>query len=961
VSRPALPSLKVPSSAGNLNPFCFTPSKLCGWALTSLLVFGALFAGSAQALTATEVQKLLADDVATGARFGSSVSVEGDTVLIGAPQDDDNGIRSGSAYVFTRDASGNWVQQAKLLAADGASGHQFGGAVSLDGDMALIGAHLDDDNGSGSGSAYVFTRNASGAWSQQAKLLAADGASGHQFGGAVSLDGDMALIGARLDDDNGRDSGSAYVFTRDASGAWSQQAKLLAADGTEEDRFGFSVSHDGDTALIGAVWDDDIGNFTGSAYVFQLGDETGIDPQARFAEERVLNDPTPTERDLFGHSVALNSRYLLVGAPNDSTQDAGVGQAHLFDANTGVLLQTFDEPTPTSDGTFGDQFGFSVALGAERVLIGAAGDSTQGPFVGQAHLFDIGAGALLHTFEDPTPTFFDRFGSSVAMDGDRVLVGDAQDDTEGVAVGQAHLFDANTGTLLQTFNNPMPVRVDLFGYSVALKSNKILIGAPGMATQGEGFGQAHLFDANTGSLLRTFEDPTPTSSDLFGASVALSGDLVLIGAPLDDTQGEDVGQVHLFDANTGALLHTLNNPTPTSADRFGGSVALKGDRVLVGAPLNDSQARDAGQAHLFDASTGDLVQTLGNPRLDFHSAGDLFGFSVALEEDRLLIGARFAQDPSGEGAGRAAYVFIDESALPPQMNEPPTVDAGPDAPIRAGSIIQLEATASDDNTPVSELSVQWQVISQPQDSQVEFFTPNALATGVRVDTDGAYEIGISVTDTEGLGATDSLTLSDTNLAPVADGGEDQMVYAGATVTLDASAGHDPEGDPIVDYEWVLGLKPEGSAAALSDPTIVNPQFVADLPGTYRIYNLIADFLGFGDPDAVEVTALSPEDFAQVEILEASETIAQLDATQVTNSGNQRAMGELFKQAVRMIQNEQPEQAVKKLNDARNRTDGCLDGGGQPDERGPGRDWVTDCDAQAATVLSIDRAINALSP
>ena len=150
--------------------------------------------------------------------------------------------------MFTRTGT-TWTQQAKLLASDGAAGDRFG-IVSLSGDTALIGAHYDDDNGIDSGSAYVFTRTGT-TWTQQAKLLASDGAAGDHFGASVSLDGDTALIGAHRMMTTELDSGSAYVFTRTGT-TWTQQAKLLASDGAAGDWFGATVSLYGDTALIGA-------------------------------------------------------------------------------------------------------------------------------------------------------------------------------------------------------------------------------------------------------------------------------------------------------------------------------------------------------------------------------------------------------------------------------------------------------------------------------------------------------------------------------------------------------------------------------------------------------------------------------------------------------------------------------------------------------------------------------------
>jgi FG-GAP repeat len=207
----------------------------------------------------TQQAKLVAADGVAHDRFGNSISLSGDTVLIGADGDDDNGVDSGSAYMFIRTGT-TWAQQAKLLALDGTIGDLFGSSVSLSDDTALIGAEGDDDNGVDSGSAYVFTQISS-SWTPLAKLLASDGAKGDMFGCSVSLSDDTALIGAFFDDSN---RGSAFVFTFTDS-TWIQQQKLVASDGAAYNGFGFSVSLDGNSALIGAPVDD---NSKGSAYVF---------------------------------------------------------------------------------------------------------------------------------------------------------------------------------------------------------------------------------------------------------------------------------------------------------------------------------------------------------------------------------------------------------------------------------------------------------------------------------------------------------------------------------------------------------------------------------------------------------------------------------------------------------------------------------------------------------------------
>jgi len=266
-----------------------------------------------------ETQKLLAGDGAADDSFGYIVSLDGNTALIGAPEGS-NGHDPGSAYVFTRTGT-TWTLQQKLNASDGAADDSFGVSVSLAGNTALIGAFWDDDNGADSGSAYVFTRTGT-IWTQQQKLLPSDGGVGDWFGWVASLDGDTALIGAPQNDDNGVDSGSAYVFTRTGT-TWTQQAKLLALDGAAGDWFGTCVSLDGDTALISAVLDNDNGHWSGSAYVFTRTGTTWTQQQKLIASDGAANDQ-------FGCWVSLDGDAALIGAPFDDDNGVDSGSAYVF-------------------------------------------------------------------------------------------------------------------------------------------------------------------------------------------------------------------------------------------------------------------------------------------------------------------------------------------------------------------------------------------------------------------------------------------------------------------------------------------------------------------------------------------------------------------------------------------------------------------------------------------------------
>ncbi|MEQ8211802.1 MAG: hypothetical protein RH917_18540 [Lacipirellulaceae bacterium] len=349
---------------------------------------------------------------------------------------------------------------------------------------------------------------------------------------------------------------------------------------------------------------------------------------------QTVDDPELTSTAAFGSAVAIDESYVLVGAMEDTTKGNRIGRAYLFEYNSGGLLHTFDDPTPTDI----DQFGVSVAISGRNILIGAWGDDTNGRRVGQAHLYDRITGNLLRTFNDPTPTAADNFGGAVAIDGNKVLIGASGDDTNG-SIGQAHLFDAASGDLLHTFNNPNTRSFGNFGNAVAIDGDNVLIGSSLDSTLGTAAGQAHLFDAISGDLQFTFNDPTPTfiggAGGVFAASVDIGDDLIVIGAPADSTNAIEAGQAHLFDT-AGNLLHTFDDPQSNLRDNFGSSVAIDGTNVLIGARFDDADGFNVGQAHLFDAITGNLQNTLNEPSV---SGGDRFGTSLAIDSDKIVIGS----------------------------------------------------------------------------------------------------------------------------------------------------------------------------------------------------------------------------------------------------------------------------------------------------------------------------------
>ena len=401
--------------------------------------------------------RLTASDPGVFESFGFSVAVWGETALIGAEWDREIATEAGAVYVFRPEGT-SWVEMQKLLASDGAALNHFGHAVALDGDVALIGAggHQHDD-GSGTGSAYVFRHNGS-SWVQDQELIASDGAWQDGFGTSVSISGDVAVIGALLDDDNGGNSGSAYVFRYDPkTDTWIEEQKLLASDGAAGSFFGAAVGIDADTVVIGAN-----GPTAGSAYVFRFDPD-----RSRWIEEQKLI-PLDGPGHEFGVAVSVSGDAILIGARLD-----GSGSAYVFRFDPGAppgSQWVQEQKLVASDPTGADQFGRAVAIDGDTAVIGAWVSDAGGPSSGAAYVFRFDGSTWFEQQQllpEPNP-WTNFFGYSVAIDNETVVIGAHGEDQQR---GAAYVFD-----LAPNCNCPHDLDAD---GSVGVKDLLILLGAWG--------------------------------------------------------------------------------------------------------------------------------------------------------------------------------------------------------------------------------------------------------------------------------------------------------------------------------------------------------------------------------------------------------------------------------------------------------------------------------------------------
>lgn len=400
----------------------------------------------------------------------------------------------------------------KLSARDGTVNSFFGSSVAISGDTAIIGAYGANVGGNPLGAAYVFVRTG-GAWIEQQKLVAADGASGDFFGISVAINGETAIVGARFDDlGAGTDQGSAYVFVRSGS-TWTQQQKLTAANAVNNDRLGWSVAVNGETAVVGAIGTN---SARGSAYVFVRNGTV-------WAQQQQLTATAGSVNDFFGLSSAISGETIIVGAPNAAGVSSLQGAAYVFVRNGSVWTQ--QQKLAAADGASADGFGTSVGISGETAIVGAPRDDIGARTdQGSAYTF-VRNGTTWSQQQKLTAADgagSDLFGQSVAISGETVIVGANFADVTATNQGAAYTFvrSGTTWTQLQKLLAPDAVANDQFGTVVSISGERAIIGAQSKTIAGNvGQGAAYIFATVIPPPPTPTPSPTPTPPPSFNTPV----------------------------------------------------------------------------------------------------------------------------------------------------------------------------------------------------------------------------------------------------------------------------------------------------------------------------------------------------------------------------------------------------------------------------------------------------------
>ncbi len=806
------------------------------------------------------------DNEKMGTRVASAGDVNNDgfnDVIVGAHGDNINGTDSGSAYVF----SGKDGSPLHTFNGDNA-GDFFGvnvasvGDINSDGfDDIIVGAFRDDNNGIDSGSARIFS-------GKDGNILytfngnSADDGFGSAVAGAGDFNGDGlpdVIVGASGDDDNGTNTGTVRLYI---SAVDTDNDGISDDIDTDDDNDGLSDIQESTLGTNNKITDTDgdgINDGTETINGFAPLDATHKPTAFSLVESTTFNGDSAS--DYFGYSVAgagdVNADGfddVIVGAYNAG----GSGSARIISGANGTILYTFNGDSA------GDSFGFSVARagdvngdGFDDVIVGAQGNDSNGTDSGSARIFSGSDGSILYTFNGYSD--HDYFGSSVASAGDvngdgfdDVIVGAYREDyLLSAAYGSARIFSGSDGSILYTFHGG-GAGDENFGYSVAGAGDvngdgfdDVIVGAYLNDTNGTNSGSARIISGKNGSTLYTFNGDS--AGDAFGISVAGAGDVngdgyadVIVSATGDDNNAVNSGSARIFSGSDGSILYTFNGDN--TSDEFGGSVAGAGDvngdgfdDVIVGAYRDDNNGAESGSARIYSGSDGSILYTFNGD-----SADDYFGRSVAgagdLNGDGIadVVVGTYADDNNGADSGSAriflSAVDTDGDGITDDVDTDDDGDGLADIDeATAGTNIKITDTDGDglnDGDEVNTHNTSPLLSDSDSDGlsdKLEAHTYNTNPNLADSDNDGVNDLDEitagtppTIADTDQDGVSDVLEIkygfdaNDANNTPVLSLTPKFNFYgnsAGDNFGVSVSAGGDVNGDNISDV--IIGANLDG--------------------------------------------------------------------------------------------------------------------------------------------------------
>lgn len=653
--------------------------------------------------------------------FGVSVALSGSTLVVGAQREDSSttGVNtvanvlannSGAAFVFVRDLGGNWTQEAYIKPSNTGASDLFGRDVDIEGDVIVAGAVEEDTGFDDSGAVYVFRRTGV-TWAQEAMLKASDNAIGMKFGFGVRISGTKILASSHLSDVGAVDSGSAYVFSYNGA-VWAQDQVLKASNFDTSDQFGYSVAMSGSELFVGSNQEDsnasdvdgnEADNSTsnaGAVYAFDFG--------ASWTQTNYIKARGDNDFRRFARSLASDGTRIVVGAP---TEDGRSGAAYVFLKVAGVWVQ--EARLTASNRDMGDQFGNSVIIDGDTILIGAPGESSIGGLsaLTPADNSAAGAGAVYefrriagawteqNYIKALAPGASDNFGNYIAWSGDTLVTSAHLEDSNSTVInaGQANNSASNSGAAYvfrrsgavwsqeAYLKAPNAGAGDAFGVRFGLSGNTLVIGAPledssSISSLADNSlvdsGIAYIFTRSgaTWSFDEAIKSSNIGAGDRFGNEVDHDGAHIAVAAIREAGDGEGIGgnpldnsltnagAVYVFKEVVGTFTQEgyLKSISPAAYGEFGIRIRISNGVIAIGTendssngeginPIITGESYRSGSVSLFKYQNSAWI-----PYLHIKSPNvdpqDRFGYAISLVGDQLVVGAPF-EDSSGLTGG----------------------------------------------------------------------------------------------------------------------------------------------------------------------------------------------------------------------------------------------------------------------------------------------------------------------
>jgi hypothetical protein len=626
-----------------------------------------------------QTQILTASDASQDANFGMSVGITasnsfGARAIVGAHKAEPSSggqTDEGQAYIFEF-VSGSWIQASPILKAAGSpinSNDYFGFSVAISNNTAIVGTPYHDEPGSVDvGVAHIFERTGSLTWTHRKKLLHNGGLAGDKFGYSVAISNTTVAIGAVEHLKNGVDvKGAVFIYTGSGTN-WTQQGNTLKGNCCfQGDGFGQSVSLDGDTLIVGAPYQNagiitNQINDTGSAFIFKRTMNV-------WNQVRQINNTTATATDYFGQSVAVSGVRFLVGSPNsdigaNQNQGAAFAYSHSSPTVTNPLVSTAVQ---------GSDYGYSVAVSGEYAAVGAPGENG---LKGAVYIFRNIGGSWVFD-QKLAGSVFSRFGHSIAISGNSIIIGAPFETISGnVQQGAAYIYWrgfsgsspwqlAVNGYITGTNGRPD----DNFGWSVGISCDQTaIVGAPRGSVTSANLreGVAFVFEQSGINWITQakLNATSPQASGLFGESVGLSDNYVVVGSPNFSSLK---GAAYFFNrTGSGWSSATVIGTGSQAGDRFGSSVAISSNLIAVGIPFKtfgSNTWQGATNVYQYNNGTFQSFATITAPNAQ---AGGRFGIRVGISGSNLIVGS-LHKDDSPNIIGKAHRWSLVGSAWIPQF------------------------------------------------------------------------------------------------------------------------------------------------------------------------------------------------------------------------------------------------------------------------------------------------------